>query len=375
MAGDTASVRRKENDMKPRFLSRSLPKSLSKSAAASSVSLRIVAAMSAICVFGGVLLVACVLVSSRHEFAEDGIARKTVLPASYDAWVIDRDRAIAFVIAFVVCAVIASGLVGWYFSRKQLIPMEEVIQLQRHFVADASHELKTPLAVISLRIDTLEWHLSQEPGGKSRNSDAVSDDLRALRNDVDGMDAVVNDLLSATQSAASGETSNVAAAMRKAAVAVEPLGAAGGVSIHVEVPAAGERVSVSGGEVGLVRCFVALLDNAVAHSPQEAGVDISLEISGSQSIVRVRDHGTGIRGDPEKLFSRFVREDSGAAGAAANEAAGAAHHAAHRAAQRRGYGLGLALVRDIARRYGGTVDVERTDEHGTVMRVRLPLAA
>jgi signal transduction histidine kinase len=333
------------------------------------VSLRIVAAMSAICVLGGVLLVVGVVMSSRHEFAEDGIAGKTQLPASYDAWVIDRNRAVAFVVAFVVCAVVASGVIGWYFARQRLVPMEDVIRLQRHFVADASHELKTPLAVMSLRIDTVEWHLSQGGGVGSDLSADVTEDLRQLREDVDGMDAVVNDLLSATQSAASGETSRVAVSMRKAASAVEPLGAERNVSIHVEVLPENEQAVVNGGETGLTRCLVAVLDNAVAHSPQDSQVRLSLEVSKNRAVVRVEDRGAGISGDPERLFTRFVREDltSNREEGGNARAAGGAH--------RRGYGLGLALVRDIAHRYGGTVDVESTGPQGTVMALRFPLSS
>lgn len=320
--------------------------------AASSIGVSIMVAMSVICCIGGVALITGVLLSSWHEFSEDGISEKTSLPVSYGVWVVDRNRMILFVAVFVVCAVFASGLTGWYFSRKQLVPMEEVIRLQRNFVADSSHELKTPLSVISLRIDTLEWHLSQ-----SFISESVARDLRDLREDVDGMDAVVNDLLAASSSAVLHESVNVSSLLRHSARSVGPLARASDVGVRVKVQSSDEEVLVSGGEVGLTRCCVALLDNAIAHSPTHADVEIEMEALSDTVIIRVRDHGQGIQSSPERLFQRFVQGDGAEK---VNDGI------------RRGYGLGLALVRDVVRRYGGTVVVERTDSAGTVMAMTLP---
>lgn len=70
--------------------------------------------------------------------------------------------------------------------------------------------------------------------------------------------------------------------------------------------------------------------------------------------IRVSDHGPGIGGDPERLFRRFARDDDGTA--------------------RQGYGLGLALARDVANRYGGSVAVESSSPSGTTMLLSFPLA-
>ncbi|EFR51154.1 ATPase/histidine kinase/DNA gyrase B/HSP90 domain protein [Bifidobacterium bifidum NCIMB 41171] len=70
--------------------------------------------------------------------------------------------------------------------------------------------------------------------------------------------------------------------------------------------------------------------------------------------IRVSDHGPGIGGDPERLFRRFARDDDGTA--------------------RQGYGLDLALARDVANRYGGSVAVESSSPSGTTMLLSFPLA-
>ena len=91
-------------------------------------------------------------------------------------------------------------------------------------------------------------------------------------------------------------------------------------------------------------------------SPEGATVAVSLgharHRQGAQ--IRVSDHGPGIGGDPERLFRRFARDDDGTA--------------------RQGYGLDLALARDVANRYGGSVAVESSSPSGTTMLLSFPLA-
>ena len=117
-----------------------------------------------------------------------------------------------------------------------------------------------------------------------------------------------------------------------------------------------EDFVVKGNAVGLSRCIVAVADNAIAHSPEGGQVTVSLGYHHhGDAAIRVSDHGAGIADDTERLFRRFARDDDGTA--------------------HQGYGLGLALARDVASRYGGTVEVESTSTHGTVMLITLPLTA
>lgn len=91
-------------------------------------------------------------------------------------------------------------------------------------------------------------------------------------------------------------------------------------------------------------------------SPEGATVAVSLGYARHRqwAQIRVSDHGPGIGGDPERLFRRFARDDDGTA--------------------RQGYGLDLALARDVANRYGGSVAVESSSPSGTTMLLSFPLA-
>ena len=105
--------------------------------------------------------------------------------------------------------------------------------------------------------------------------------------------------------------------------------------------------------VTLVRALVALLDNAVAHSPAGGSIELSARRLASGVEIRVADHGAGISGiDPAEVFERFARTPDSGRG--------------------RGFGIGLSLVRDIAQRAGGSVVVESTSPGGTVFLLTLP---
>ena len=174
------------------------------------------------------------------------------------------------------------------------------------------------------------------------------------------MDAALTDLLVAAETAGDERgdrsASTVVADAASDAVAVTaPRGAARDIRIIVEVP---PELSVIATRAALARALIALLDNAVRHSPPGGTVTVSAMPEGRFVRIRVADQGGGIRGvDPARIFERFTGSGASAPGS------------------RRGFGLGLALVRDVAARFGGDVFVERTSPQGTVFALRLPAAA
>ena len=317
------------------------------------ISLRMTIAMAAIAVTGGVLLTLGVLLGSRHEFSERGLSpTQTDVTAQLGEGmvVIDVSKALAFTLAFVIGVVIAVALVGWHYSRREVAPLERALALQRNFVADASHELKTPLAVIATRIDLIAFRRAH--GGD------IDQPLLALRGDVDRMNAIVTDLLVAARGAANAKPVALAGVIDQSVDAVRPLAEKKHVDIAVRIDGDRGHFVANGNETGLSRCLVAVLDNAIAHAPEKTEVTVSLGYGHhNDAAIRVTDHGPGIGKDPERLFRRFARDDDGTA--------------------HQGYGLGLALARDVASRYGGTLYVESTSSSpgtaGTVMRLELPL--
>ncbi|MBW3077737.1 sensor histidine kinase [Bifidobacterium simiiventris] len=313
------------------------------------ISLRMTIAMSIVTLLGGILFVAGVLLGSRHEFTERGLdpnAMSVTEQFGSGMMVIDTRKAVAFTLLFVAGVIAAVAIVGWHYSRKEVEPLERAFALQKDFVADASHELKTPLAVISTRIDLIDFRRS--------HGQSIDKPLIDLRGDVDRMNAILTDLLVAARGAVNTEPVALVGVIEQSADAVRPLADKRGVTIAIRIDGERNHFVVSGNAVGLSRCVVAVLDNAVAHAPDGTEVTVSLGYRHGDAAIRVSDRGPGIGGDPERLFRRFARDDDGTA--------------------HQGYGLGLALARDVADRYGGTLDVESSSPDGTTMLITLPLA-
>ncbi|WP_190972822.1 sensor histidine kinase [Bifidobacterium rousetti] len=315
------------------------------------VSLRMTVAMAAVTILGGILFVLGVLLGSRHEFVERGIdpnAMSVTEQFGSGMMVIDTRKAVGFTVLFVLGVIVSVAVIGRYYSRREVAPLEHAFELQKDFVADASHELKTPLAVIATRIDLIDF--------RRAHGQPIDGPLDDLRGDVDRMNAIITDLLVAARGAVDAELVPLAGVVDQSVDAVRPLADKRGVVIDRRVDGDPAHLVVRGNAVGLSRCLVAVLDNAVAHAPDGTHVTVSVGYHHrGDAVIRVADHGPGIGENPERLFRRFARDDDGTA--------------------HQGYGLGLALARDVANRYGGTLDVESTSARGTTMRITLPLAS
>ncbi|MGN8048130.1 sensor histidine kinase [Curtobacterium sp. 22159] len=245
-------------------------------------------------------------------------------------------------------AIILAGVAAWLIARRAVRPIAEAARMQRTFVADASHELRTPLTVLNARVQRLQRMTPVD----DRRRPVVED----LREDTQILINIVNDLLEA----AAGSTDPDGSADLRAASAsvhrdMSVLAAERGVALDVETIDARVRVS----ETQLRRCMVALIDNAIGHTPPGGHVRVTATSTASRTTIRVEDDGPGVVGiQPARVFARFAH---------GTPADGATN-------TRTGYGIGLALVRDIAVRAGGDAVIERTDSSGTVFALHLPTA-
>lgn len=309
--------------------------------AAASVGIYVGVAAAVLMIVGVGVLIAAIALNSRHEQAE----HPGVLPGG-DEWVIDSGLVIVLLIVHAAVAVVLTAMVGWLAARRAVAPLAAALQLQRNFVADASHELRTPLTVLSSRVQVLERRLSR--------GQPTEDVVAALRRDAASMAEVLNDLLLSAESAgpSTSAATRVGDAVRAAIASMEVLADETDVLIQIRA-AASTAVAVP--RVTLIRCLVALLDNAIHHSPRGSTVIVTEEQDGNRAMIRVIDAGPGIQGiSPEQMFERFSHTTQNA--------------------RHRSFGLGLALVREVAVRYRGSVSVEKTSETGTTILLTFPIA-
>ncbi len=230
--------------------------------------------------------------------------------------------------------------------------LEHAFDAQRHFTADASHELRSPLSRLRTEIEvTLR---------RERSSEEYVETLRSCLEEVERLTLLVEELLmlarlDAGQERGSQDAVPVAALVEDSVRRVQSTAQTRLVRLVVgSGPAQAVRVARGPASLALLN----LLDNAVKFSPQGTQVDISWTIEQEQAVLTVSDQGPGIP-DHElpHVFDRFYR------------GAGA------RAGTVEGTGLGLALSRAIVLAHGGRIDVENGPSGGTIFQVRLPLAA
>ncbi|MEW9514915.1 sensor histidine kinase [Streptomyces bacillaris] len=226
-------------------------------------------------------------------------------------------------------------------TNETLTVLEASVERQRRFVADASHELRSPIASLRTQLEVAEAHpeLLDLPG-------AVADTVR--------LQALAADLLLLARLDA-GEKPG-AARLEVGALVREEVSQRAGDRIPVTVEVAEDAAyEVSGSRGQVARVVGNLLDNAQRHA--EGLVAVSVAADGSGVRVEVRDDGAGVPEDErERIFERFVRLDDA------------------RSRDDGGAGLGLAIARDVAARHGGTLTVHRAPEGGAAFRLWLPRA-
>lgn len=267
-------------------------------------------------------------------------------PGEHKIYIDTVEAMIAFVVVGVL-AVATAGVLSMIVTRRAVRPLGRALQLQRDFVADASHELRTPLAVLDARLQVLQRGL---PDG-----DPSTATVAELRADTRTLIDVVNDLLLAAdpEREAAVAPSPMAGPVGRAVESLGVLARDAGVELLLE---ADREVRTTVPPASLQRCATSLIDNALAHSPAGSRVTIGVARDGADAVLTVADQGAGITGiDPSRIFDRFARAQPDVP-----RRAGA------------GFGIGLALVREIAGRHGGSVAVTATGPSGTVLAMRVP---
>ena len=287
----------------------------------------------------------------------DGRVRVTAL---LDRTVELEDRYASLLVAFSGAA--AAGLLlvaggGWILVRQASAPVERSIEQQRRFVADAAHELRTPVTVLRSRTEVA---LQQ-----ARAPEYYRDALRAIESETAHLGRIVEALFTLARADA-GESpppftrvflDDVAVdAARSAAV----LGREKGVQVDVEEF---DETPVDGDPTLLRQLAMLLLDNAVKFTPPGGAVTVRVGAHEGRAVLVVADTGVGIA--PEHLphlYDRFFRVDA------------ARERSVSRADASGGAGLGLSIARWIVDIHHGTIEITSAPGVGTTATVRFPAA-
>lgn len=219
--------------------------------------------------------------------------------------------------------------------------------VRRDFVANVSHELKTPIGALALLAETMA------EGG---DEVVVRQLAERVSREADRLGRIIDDLLNLSlieaQESPSREPVPIDVLISEAVEAVRPAAAAAGIPLEVadDLP----DVAIPCDRRQVLSALTNLLDNAIKYSESPSAVQIGAALSDGMATVTVTDEGPGIPSrDLERIFERFYRVDR-----ARSRATG-------------GTGLGLSIVRHVAQAHGGDVTVESREGEGSTFRLRL----
>ena len=300
---------------------------------------------------------------AKHEAGPD------LMVAFADGGAADGWRSLALVLTAVGLGALGLlFLLNLVFSRWALRPVQRAWAQQQQFIADASHELKTPLTVI----------LANNAILRQRGGDTIASQrqwIESTQVEAERMQGLVTDMLDLARPAPEG-----AQASEGPAGIVDLSRLVEGEALTFEAVAferelmwecaIDKGITVRGNATRLQWAVAVLLDNACKYTNAGGTVTVTLRAHASEAVLSVRNSGEPIdEADLPHLFDRFYRADA----ARTHNAADAENNGGEPGANTGGYGLGLAIARDIAQAHKGTIAVTSTAQEGTTFTLRLPL--
>ena len=224
-------------------------------------------------------------------------------------------------------------LISIYLTNKSIIPIKETFEKQKQFIADASHELKTPLAIIKTNTSLI---LSQ-PDDSIKNQ---SKWINYINSQTDRMSVLINEMLSlAKMDTAENQPPLVPINMSKIVQSMilmfEAIIYENNINLETNI---NESLFVNGDKESLKKLFSIIMDNAIKYTDKEGTITVSLFTYKNKVKMIIRNTGEGIEPENlERVFERFYRVDSS------------------RDRETGGYGLGLSIASSIVKQHKGKI--------------------
>ncbi len=309
--------------------------------------------------------IAAVSSSSAQDYAQEALERKRAsgyidqykylrTERSYGSLIIFIDRGPelqnAFSLLLLSLGIAAATLLVMFLlitllSRRAIRPVIESMEKQKQFITDASHEIKTPLAIISASTEVLELTGGESEWTKSirnqatRLGDLVQSLLMLSRMDEDRVTLVFSPFFFSD-------------AVEETVHSFEPLAESRGKRLRYSIR---PGIEINGEEGGVRRMVSILLDNAVKYSSEGSEIEITLEAHGKHARLCVQNESDSIPENLDALFGRFYRADSS------------------RSRETGGYGIGLSVAKAVAEAHRGKIFARSPNEKTICFEVSLPL--
>ncbi|OCT16354.1 two-component sensor histidine kinase [Paenibacillus pectinilyticus] len=237
-----------------------------------------------------------------------------------------------------------------YFANRSIAPVKEAFHRQKQFIADASHELKTPLAVINTNADVL----------LSNSEDTIESQskwLHRIKSETERMKTLTNDLLYLTEMDDARASMiytpfNVSESVESVLLTMEAVVFEKDISLTYEIE---PGLTLHGNSEQMKQVVMILLDNAIKYTNPKGAISLTFKKHHHDRLLTVTNTGAGIAPEHlERIFDRFYRAD------------------ASRSRKNGGYGLGLAIAKSIVEQHKGKISAKSVPGETTSFMVQLP---
>lgn len=239
--------------------------------------------------------------------------------------------------------------ISLFLAKTAIRPIEDMWTRQKQFIADASHELKTPLTVIMANSGIMRSHAEESVKSQMSWIDSTDEETRHMK-------ALVEDMLALSKNEAGAGFIKTDVDLSKAVKRIFLQYEA--VAFEKEVAlkcSADDGIIISGDETRIKQLVMILVDNALKYETKGGSAEISLKNKGGSAILSVRNKSSRINEkDLPHVFDRFYRSDSSRSS--------------------EGFGLGLAIAKSIAELHGGNISVASDEKIGVTFFVSLPMS-
>lgn len=259
-----------------------------------------------------------------------------------------RQNIIFYLLILNIVILILSSLIGFYLAGKTLMPIENIIQEQKRFIADASHELKTPLTSLKTSIEV------------SIRSGKLPKDIKKLfqynLEDVEALNKLIDKLLNLSSLETKTpvfDNVDIKEVIQAAYRRVKHQADKKKIKISINT----KNYQLYGDHLSLTELFTIFLDNGIKYSQDNGHILVEVASLKNCLLINIKDNGIGISTKYlDNIFDRFYRIDS------------ARTHNLNK-----GYGLGLSMAKKIVENHHGKITVTSELTKGTEFKIKLPL--